>query len=76
MGAAAELSAYKVGRYVKSAEAYEEARKLAAEDMDQLFKDAQKDRIVVRDEQRDMWSDSKWRSCTTATGPSAGSWTA
>ena len=55
-----ELSAYKVGRYVKSAEAYEEARKLAAEDMDQLFKDAQTDRIVVRDEQREMWSDSKW----------------
>ena len=38
----------------------ENARKLAAEDMDQLFKDAQTDRIVVRDEQREMWSDSKW----------------
>lgn len=55
-----ELSAYKAGRYVKSAEAYAEARMLAAEDMDQLYKDAQKDRIVVRDEQREMWSDSKW----------------
>ena len=58
-----ELSANKAARYAKNAEGHAEARKLAADDMDELYFDAVKDSVVTKRKDNDgneYFSDSKW----------------
>jgi len=63
MRAVKELSANKEARYAKTAESYAEARKLAADDMDELYFDAVKDSVVTKRKDNDgneYFTDTKW----------------
>jgi len=63
MRAVQELSANKAARYEKNAEGHAEARKLAADDMDELYFDAVKDSVVTKRKDNDgneYFTDSKW----------------
>jgi len=58
-----ELSANKAARYEKNAEGHAEARKLAADDMDELYFDAVKDSVVTKRKDNDgneYFTDTKW----------------